>query len=152
MNVFTFTGHLGGDAEVRYTPPTARQPNGTAVCNFSVAVNSGIGENKVTTWVRCALWGNRAEGGLPAYLLKGTLVGVSGELTAREYQVDGVTRTSLDVRVNDVTLLGSKEHTDEQAAHAAPRAPAQSAPRAPAPSAPRAPAPRQEFVDDDIPF
>jgi single-strand DNA-binding protein len=102
MNVFTFTGNLGDDAETRFTP------SGAAVCNFSVAVTAGYGDKKTTTWVRCALWGKRAEGGLVPHLTKGTQVAVSGELSTREYESKGEKRTAVEVNVHDVTLLGGK--------------------------------------------
>ena len=40
INVFTFVGRLGQDAELRYTQ------GGKAVASFSCAVNVGFGENK----------------------------------------------------------------------------------------------------------
>jgi single-strand DNA-binding protein len=102
MNVFNFTGNLGNDCEQKYTP------KGDAVCNFSVAVKSGYGDKESTTWVRCGLWGKRAEA-LSPYLKKGQLVGVSGELTNRPYDDKGTQKYSLEVHVNDVTLLGKSD-------------------------------------------
>ena len=101
MNVFTFSGRIGRDAE------TASTQGGTAVCNFPVAVESGYGDKKQTTWVRCALWGKRAEGGLPQYLTKGAQVVVTGELSTREFQKkDGGNGFSVEIRVNELTLVG----------------------------------------------
>ena len=102
MNVFNFTGNLGNEAEMRYTA------NGDPIVNFSVAVKSGYGDKATTTWIRCAMLGKRGESVIE-YLKKGTMVGISGELSNREYQdKDGQTRYSLEVRVNDLTLLGGK--------------------------------------------
>ena len=104
MNCFTFSGRIGRDAE------TASTQGGTAVCNFPVAVESGYGDKKQTTWVRCALWGKRAEGGLPQYLTKGAQVVVTGELSTREFQKkDGGNGFSVEIRVNDLTLVGGKQ-------------------------------------------
>lgn len=101
MNVFTFTGNLGHDAEVRHTP------SGVTVCSFSVAVKSGYGDREKTSWIRCNLWGKRAEGRLPQCLTKGQQVAVSGELTVSEYEAqDGTKRTNVEVRVNDLSLIG----------------------------------------------
>ncbi len=102
MNNWNFTANIGKDAEQRYTP------GGDSVVSFSAAVKSGYGDKAQTTWVRCAMWGKRGESVLP-YLKKGQLVGVSGEASLREYQKDGVTKSSLEVRVNDLTLLGKSE-------------------------------------------
>ena len=109
MNSWNFTGNIGNDAETRHIP------SGEAVVGFNVAVKSGYGDKAVTTWVRCAIWGKRGEAVAP-YLLKGQLVGVSGELSAREWQnKDGQTKTSIEVRVNDVQLLGKKDGQQQAA-------------------------------------
>lgn len=116
MNVLCFTGNIGSDAEVRHTPA------GKAITSFSVALSSGWGDKKTTTWMRCNLWGDRGTK-LSQYLLKGQLVGVSGEFSAREWEnKDGVTKTSCEVNVNDVTLLGKKEAAQQSAAPAQDRA------------------------------
>ncbi len=136
MNVFTFSGNLGRDAEVKTI-------GAGTVCNFAVAVKSGFGDKEKTEWISCAMWGKRAEGGLPQYLKQGQTVVVSGELSTREYQAnDGTMRTSLEVRVNDVTLAGKREDSPVQ--------------NTPAPQAQQAPmqqqAPQPSLEEDDIPF
>jgi len=84
-NVFSFTGTVGRDAEVRTTP------NGQTVLNVTVANNIGFGDRQQTIWVRVTLWGKRAEGQLQNYLKKGQQVFVSGELSQREYQANDET-------------------------------------------------------------
>ena len=102
MNLLTAIGNIAKDAELRFTP------KGDAIASFSFALNSGFGDKQITTWLNCSVWGKRAET-LAPMLLKGTKIGISGELTNRPYTAkDGTEKTSLDVRVNDVTLLGSK--------------------------------------------
>lgn len=97
MNVFSFTGNLGGDAEVK-------QVSGTALCKFSVAVKSGFGDKAQTIWIGCDLWGKQAESKLPDYLKKGQQVAVSGELSSREHEG----KTYLGVRVSSIDLVGGK--------------------------------------------
>jgi len=100
MNSINFTGNLGQDAEVRAIP------SGKKITTFSVALSSGWGDNKITTWMRCNLWGDRGEK-VAQYLTKGSQVGVSGEFSAREWtDKEGVVKTSCEVNVQDVTLLG----------------------------------------------
>ncbi len=99
MNSITVAGTLGRDAEVRYLP------NGDPVASFSVADSQG--RDKPTIWWNCQLFGKRAES-LSQYLLKGGSVTVSGNLTEREWEKDGVKRKTMDLRVNDVALQGSK--------------------------------------------
>lgn len=113
MNVFTFSGNLGGDAEVRY------MPSGDAVANFSVAVKSGYGDKEKTNWVRCAIFGKRAEGGLIQYLKKGVQVVVSGEFSLDEYEGQNGTKTTASVRVNDVTLAGGQNQQPQQQSYGA---------------------------------
>lgn len=109
MNIFTFTGNLGKDCEVKTTQ------SGMSVCSFSVAVTSGYGDKKKTTWVACALFGKRAEGGLPQYLKKGASVGVSGEATLDEWQGnDGTIQKMLKVNVDKLDLLGSQKQQSNQ--------------------------------------
>ena len=108
MNIWNSTGNLGNAAEQRLTA------GGDSVVSFSVAVKSGYGDKAQTTWVNCAMFGKRGEAVLK-YLTKGQLVGVSGEATLRKYtRKDGVEGVSLDVRVNDLTLLGGKSDQPEQ--------------------------------------
>lgn len=109
MNVWSFTARLARDAEVEFTQ------SGDAVTNFSSAVDSGFGDKKKTTWVNCVMWGKRGESVAP-YLTKGAQVAVTGEVTNREYtDKDGNKRTSLELRVNDVTLVGGKSEEKEYA-------------------------------------
>lgn len=101
-NVLSFTGTLGRDCEQRFLP------SGQSVLNFTVANNIGFGDKQQTLWIRCALWGKRGEGKLQEFLVKGTQVFVSGELTQSEYTKDGATRTQLELNCNVVDLVGKK--------------------------------------------
>jgi single-strand DNA-binding protein len=139
FNKIIIVGHLGRDPEVRYTP------QGTAVCNFSVATTERrkdkSGEYQdVTTWFNVSLWGNRAET-TSQYLSKGKLVYIEGRLTQREYQDrDGNTRTSLDVNASDLQFIGPR---GDDAPVAREERSARQAPEDDHPS---------PVSDDDIPF
>jgi len=110
-NVFSFTGAIGRDAEVRSTP------NGQAVLSFTVANNIGFGDRQKTLWVRVTVWGKRAEGALQNYLKKGQQVFVSGELSQNEYQAqDGTTKSSLELNANIVDLVGGSRNEPSQVA------------------------------------
>lgn len=130
MNNITIAGQLGRDAEVRYLP------NGDPVCSFSVA--DSMGRDKHTIWWRCSLFGKRGEA-LNQYLLKGTSVTVSGNVTEREYDKDGVKMRAMDVRVSDVALQGSRS------------APSTDTPKAAKPAA-TAKSGFEDMDDGDIPF
>ena len=71
VNILIATGNIGKDAEQRFTP------GGDSIVTFSLPVKSGYGDKAKTSWVRCSMFGKRGESVLP-YLLKGSLVGVSG--------------------------------------------------------------------------
>lgn len=131
MNVWCFTGNLGNAADTRFLP------NGDPVVSFSVAVKAGYGDKATTTWARCSMFGKRGEAVAP-YLVKGARVGVSGEASMREWtDKEAQKRQSLEVRVNDLTLLSAKSE--------------QSAPAAAPKTATPASGPFDE-MDDDIPF
>lgn len=110
MNIWAFIGRVGRDAELKYTP------NGKAVLSFPVAVDSGYGDRKVTTWPRVQVWDKRAEA-LANHIAKGDKIGVVGELSLREYQGKEGKAFSLEVRATDITLIGgAKEKPAKQAA------------------------------------
>ncbi len=142
-NVFSFTGTIGRDAEVRYAP------SGMAILNVTVANNIGFGDKQQTLWVRVALFGKRAEGSLKDYLKKGQQVFVSGELSQNEYKAnDGTTKTSLELNANIIDLVGKRSEggTSQQSYQ-------DNNLREPAPA--RAAASHDNFdepYDDDIPF
>jgi single-strand DNA-binding protein len=103
MNLLAATGFIGKDAEIRHTA------SGDQVAQFSFALTSGYGDKAVTTWLNCSLWGKRAET-LAPMLLKSTQIAITGELTNRPYaDKSGVQKYSLELRVNDITLLGKKQ-------------------------------------------
>ena len=135
MNSWSFTGHIGEDCNTRFTQ------SGDSVVSFSVGVKSGFGDKATTTWAKCAMFGKRGESVAP-YLKKGALVGISGEVNNREYQdKEGQKRYSLDVRVNDLTLLGGKSSGDSAPSEKPQQRNAQGAQK-----------PSFEDMDSDIPF
>ena len=102
MNQITVIGRLTSDGELRYTA------SGKQVSNFSVACNSGYGDNKKVQYFRCLIWGERAEK-TAQYLKKGVAVTVFGEFLLNEYQKrDGTKGFSLDVNVSNFEFQGSK--------------------------------------------
>lgn len=101
-------GNLGKDPELRYTP------TGTAVCDFSVAVNERWtgqdGEKKEkTTWFRVTAWRQLAETAAQ-YLSKGRQVMVIGTVDVSAWKgQDGEPRATLEVTARDIRFLGSRE-------------------------------------------
>ena len=152
VNKVILVGHLGKDAETKFTPA------GVAVTNFTVATNrrwkdQQSGEWKEETdWHRVVLW--RSEN-LANYLLKGKQVFVEGRLQTRSYDdKEGKKVYTTEVVAEDVILLGGR--AGEAAAGAAdfPPGPAamRSGPRQAPPPAAGPEHTSQEISDDDVPF
>ena len=142
-NVFSFTGTVGADAEVRYAA------SGMAVLNVRVANNIGFGDKQQTLWIRVALFGKRAEGQLQNYLKKGQQVFVSGELTQSEYKAnDGTIKTSLELNANIIDLIGKRNESSQPQPSNQAYGAREQAPTRQAPSYDNFDAP----YDDDIPF
>jgi len=143
VNKVILVGHLGRDAETRFTP------SGVPCANFSVATNrrwkdQQTGEWKEETdWHRVVLW--RQEN-LSSYLTKGTQVYVEGRLQTRSYDdKDGKKVYTTEVIADNVILLGGRG--DAAAAGEPP-----SSGRGPQ-RAPQAPAEEPGFAgEDDVPF
>ena len=112
MNNFNAIGRVGRDCELRFTD------SGDPIGSWSLAVDYGYGKNAGTLWVNCSLFGKRAES-LKQYILKGSQLGISGEIFLREYaSKDGTMKTSLECRISNVTLLGSKNDSEAKPAQA----------------------------------
>lgn len=102
MNNLSAIGNIN-NPELRFLPDS------TPVLQFSFALNSGYGDKKSTTWLNCSVFGKRGET-LASMIKKGDKVGISGELNNRKYtDKQGSEKYSLEVRVNDLTLLGTKD-------------------------------------------
>ena len=124
MNSITIAGTVGKDAEMKYLQDS------TAIAAFSVADSQGKDK---TVWWNCSLFGKRAES-LGQYILKGTKVTVSGQVTEDVWtDKSGQERKSMKVRVNDIALQSKAEQRQET-----PRKQEE--------------APQPNFDDDTIPF
>jgi single-strand DNA-binding protein len=105
-NKIHIIGNLGRDPELRYTP------QGTAVCQFSVATNERrrdkAGEQQdITTWFRITAWGKQAETA-SKYLSKGRRVYVEGRLHMEEWtDREGKARQTLEVNASEIQFLDS---------------------------------------------
>ena len=97
INVFTASGRCGQDMDVRFTP------NGKAIGQFNLPVETGFGDNKKTSWVTCKMFGERAEK-LAQYVTKGAAVTVTGAFQLDEWEKDGVKHSRPCILVNDIQL------------------------------------------------
>lgn len=150
VNKVILIGHLGRDAETKFTPA------GVSMTKFSVATNrrwkdQQTGEWKEETdWANVVLW--RQEN-LANYLTKGKQVYVEGRLQTRSWDdKDGKKQYMTEVVADDVILLGGRGG-DGGPEGSQPVSMPRSAPRSQPPS--RAMddlGPDQGITDDDVPF
>src|SRR5690242_20622436 len=157
VNKVIIVGNLGREPEVRYTP------NGSAVCNVSVATtrtgkNKGAGDkSEETEWHRVVFYDKLAEIA-GEYLKKGRSVYVEGRLKTRKWQdKDGAEKYTTEIIATDMQMLGSREGMgagssggEDGGSYERP-APASR----PAAAAANRPAPKASGfsdMDDDIPF
>lgn len=104
INCFTFTCRLTKDAELKTLS------TGKKLLVMNGAINTGYGEYKKTLWIKVQLWGDRGEKILP-YTVKGSLIGVTGELSRNEWVNSNTGTTCVDfvVDARDIQLLASKK-------------------------------------------
>ena len=103
VNKALIIGRLGNDPVVR------QSGNGKYVCNFSVATSdkytTKAGEKKENTeWHNVVVWGPSAEA-CGKFLKKGRSVFVEGRMQHREYEKDGVKRTTTEINASKVEFL-----------------------------------------------
>jgi single-strand DNA-binding protein len=106
VNKVILLGHLGRDAETRYTT------SGVAVSRFTLATNRRVKDAQTgewkdeTDWHNITLWRNE---NLTQYLLKGKQVYIEGGLRTRSWDdKDGQKHYSTEVVVDDIILLSSQ--------------------------------------------
>jgi single-strand DNA-binding protein len=110
VNKVILIGHLGRDAETKFTP------SGAAATRFSVATSRRWKDQQTgdfkeeTNWTNVVLW--RAEN-LANYLLKGKQVYVEGRLQTRSYDdKDGKKVYATEVVAEEVLLLGGRPEAE----------------------------------------
>ncbi len=155
VNKVILLGHLGKDAETKFSP------SGVARSTFTLATNRRwkdrqSGEWKEETdWHNIVLWESE---NVANYLLKGKQVYVEGRLQSRSWEdKEGQKKYITEVVCSELILLGGRGDTaGAPAGPAGEFAPPVSMPR----SAPRPPAAAPEppddlnqgITDDDVPF
>ena len=110
LNKSFLVGNLTRDPELKYTP------QGTAVCNFSLAVSRKFKQGEEwktqTIFPRIVVWGKIAEA-CAKYLAKGSSALVVGRLDSRQYEADGRKVTVWEVVAEEVQFLSKpRDKTD----------------------------------------
>ena len=93
----TAIGNLGRDPELKSVGERK-----IPAASFSLGVKTGKDQ---TTWLNCTVFGDNKAETIMKFYKKGSKVAVSGRGNLRTYEgVDGTTKTSLDLTVNDFNL------------------------------------------------
>ncbi|SHJ14266.1 single-stranded DNA-binding protein [Clostridium magnum] len=112
MNKTILTGRLTKDAELSFT-----QGSGKAVANFTLAVDSGYGDNKETAFIPVVVWNKTAEA-VANNTKKGSKVLVQGRISTRSYDAkDGTKRYVTEViadAYNGIEFLDGKNNNQTQ--------------------------------------
>ncbi len=162
VNKVILLGHLGRDAETRYTA------SGVPVSRFTLATNRRVKDSQTgdwkdeTDWHNITLWRNE---NLAPYLTKGKQVYIEGSLRTRSWDdKDGQKRYTTEVVVDDIILTssqggpGREPARSEEGPESRPRGPAAGPRPEPRPerAAPPSAPPADDFgpgiTDDDVPF
>lgn len=107
LNSFVGTGRLTDNAVLKTLA------SGKKLITCPVAINTGYGDYKKTLFIKLQQWGSKGENLVP-YLIKGSLVGFTGEMSMSSWTGrDGITRTDLVVDTFNIQLIGSKLSSEE---------------------------------------
>lgn len=79
MNLVVLKGRLTKDPELKFT-----SGKGTAIANFTMAVDKGFGDNKKTAFIPVVVWGKSGEA-VANYTKKGSMILVRGSIETRSY-------------------------------------------------------------------
>lgn len=110
MQMLIIAGNVGKDAVLR------RTNNGDAVLSFNVAVDNGkdkSGNRRDSTWVRCSIWGKRAES-LENFVKKGAKLTLTGRPGVDVYEGNA----SLTLSVQELTFMGGNQTREQEAPRA----------------------------------
>ena len=103
INKVILMGRLTRDPEMRHTN------SGTPVTTFSIAINSGYGENQRTDFVNCLAWNKTAEF-VTKYFAKGKMIVIAdGRISTRSWETqDGKRAYATEVIANEVSFGETK--------------------------------------------
>lgn len=103
INKAILMGRLTRDPELR------RTDSGKAVCNFTVAINNGYGEEQKADFVSCVAWNKTAEF-VDKYFAKGRMIIVVGRIQTRTWEDrDGKKNYATEVVASEVSFGESKK-------------------------------------------
>lgn len=107
INRAILIGNLVRDVDLRYSQ------KGTAVANFTLAVNDGYGENKTVDFISVTAWGKTAEN-VANYCSKGSRVAVDGRIKQQNYEdKNGNRREKVYINAQQIMFLNTRQQAGE---------------------------------------
>ena len=115
LNTVVLMGRLTKDPEI------AQTQSGISVCRFSVAVDSGYGDDKKTDFINCVAWRGTADF-VAKYFAKGQMIALVGRISTRTWDdaQSGQKRYATEVIANEVSFCGSKVESQNATPNTAP--------------------------------
>lgn len=146
LNQCNFIGRLGADPETRY------MPDGTAVCNFQMAVGWKSKEKEGAEWIRVTAFKGLADI-CGKYLQKGTQVFISGRMRTRKWQGDdGKDKYTTEIVAETMQMLARPRSTEQGGATPSGAPPNRTESAAGAPAGNSKPAGDFDDFESDVPF
>lgn len=106
LNNLSIVGRLTRDPEKLVTK------TGAQVARFSLAVNSGFGDNAQTSFFDCVAFGKLA-GVIVEYCRKGQRIGLTGSLEQNRWENrDGQKRSRVEIQTREMQFLDPKQKSE----------------------------------------
>lgn len=99
MNSINIIGRLTADPELKYTSKEKK-----AAVNFAIAYNAS---EEVTYFFNVVAYEKTAET-IAKYVSKGNQIAISGRLTSRKYESEGINHTVVEILATNITLINPK--------------------------------------------
>ena len=102
LNKVILIGRLGRDPERKTTQ------SGKSVCTFTLATDTGYGDNKKTDWHNITVFDKTADN-CAKYLHKGSPAYVEGRIAYDSYEKDGIKHTTTKIIANTVLFIATSK-------------------------------------------
>lgn len=102
LNKVMLIGRLGRDPERKTTQ------SGKSVCTFTLATDTGYGDNKKTDWHNITVFDKTADN-CAKYLHKGSPAYVEGRISYDSYEKDGIKHTATKIIANSVLFIATSK-------------------------------------------
>ena len=102
LNKVMLIGRLGRDPERKTTQ------SGKSVCTFTLATDTGYGDNKKTDWHNITVFDKTADN-CAKYLHKGSPAYVEGRISYDSYEKDGIKHTTTKIIANTVLFIATSK-------------------------------------------